>query len=102
MGCRHGEGSSGRANWDARVTLSIESMCLCGESPFEAEGLAFDGEERFIAADSPDKSTLWLRAIYRGSVVSMPPLASRRIDTVGVELLQEWIEAMDSDCVVPE
>lgn len=100
--CHRGEGTAGRANWDARFALSIEDMRLCGELPFEEVSLASDSEERLIAPGSPGKSTLWLRAIDRGSSISMPPLASHIIDAVGVELLQEWIEGMDSDCVVPE
>jgi len=98
--CHQGEGTAGRANWNARFTVSIEDMRLCGEAPFEPVSVTVDADERLLVPGAPGKSTLWLRAMDRGSSVSMPPLASHLIDTIGVELLNEWITAMDSDCEI--
>jgi len=93
--CHRGEGSAGRAGWDARFDTSFAEKGLCGKTPFEAVGDApFQLIEQLVAPQDHALSTLWLRAAARDGQIQMPPVGSGVQDPVGARLLADWIDAI--------
>ena len=92
--CHRGEGSAGRASWDARFDTPFAEKRLCGAAPFQAVGEStFAPIEALVAPGDHELSTLWLRAAARDGDVQMPPVGSRVVDADGAALLREWIDA---------
>jgi hypothetical protein len=70
---------------------TLDKMRIVDEKPVHATLDLADA--RLIAPGSPERSVLLKRIGIRGPN-QMPPLATHRVDEVGVALLTEWIRGM--------
>ncbi|HKP98485.1 MAG TPA: RICIN domain-containing protein [Fibrobacteria bacterium] len=92
--CHRGpQAAASRATWDARYTIKLKDMGVCNEQPFEK--VSGKDEERIIAPGKGGLSTIWLRAHVRDTSFQMPPIASKVPDTVGTDMLKDWIGTLD-------
>jgi glucose/arabinose dehydrogenase len=93
--CHQSGNLAGRASWDASHGLALGSRALCDQRPFELTHADELEEERLLVPGRHDLSTLWIRTSTRGSS-AMPPLGSAIVDQQGADLMQEWIESIQS------
>jgi len=91
--CHRGPETAGRATWDARYSVSLADRRVCNAAPFETVGVS-KILESILAPNAHGYSTMWLRAMSRGTPYSMPPIASSRVDEAGVDLLAQWIDSV--------
>jgi hypothetical protein len=57
--------------------------------------------QQIIAPGSARESGLFLRASSRGEAYSMPPLSTKEIDPVAIEVLRQWIESLPPQGAAP-
>lgn len=93
-GSCHRPGGPGRGGFDLRFSLGLAETGLCGNASLGNLGTA---SGRLLAPGARDQSVLYLRSSRRDSD-GMPPVASNQVDTLGVELLGAWIDAL-SGCL---
>ena len=93
----HRPGGGTPVNLDFRYSTAIAGTNSCAIDPTSGD-LGVTGAQRIVAGD-PSKSLVYLRINRRGAN-QMPPLASNRVDTDGVALIQQWIQQMGADCSV--
>ncbi len=84
----HRPGTGLRTEFDARWQTPAGERGLC-EQPPVAGDLGVEGA-RLVTPGEPSTSLVSLRA-GRRDANGMPPLASRRVDSRGVDLLDSWI-----------
>jgi uncharacterized repeat protein (TIGR03806 family) len=93
--CHRGAGGT-QSQWDARIDTPFASKGICNVSPSAPVTGAPD--EAYIKPGDHAASAIWWRMHLRGDD-QMPPLASVVADSVGADLLAEWIDALSpSDC----
>ena len=86
----HLEAGGGNARLELEFATAFEKTRLL-EAPMHA---TFDLKDaRLIAPGSPDRSVVLKRVGTRGPG-QMPPLASSRIDSEGLNLLREWVASL--------
>ncbi|HVJ18171.1 MAG TPA: PQQ-dependent sugar dehydrogenase, partial [Polyangiaceae bacterium] len=95
--CHRGptQSDAGRARWDARFDTLFANKGVCDVAPVES--VSGNPLERLLAPGDHELSTIWLRAHQRDNLF-MPPLATVRVDTDGVALLEQWIDGL-AGCV---
>ena len=81
-----------RANFDARLTTPFADQDLVHGDL--AESLGIDGEAVLVPGDL-ERSVLFVRANSAGEFLSMPPLAKSLVDTEGMAVIAEWIDALE-------
>ena len=81
------------ANIDFRESTPFTESGTCNEAPVSGDLGITDAS---ILKPGDPAASLLLRRAERRDVHGMPPLASNLVDTVGVTLLQNWIESLDS------
>jgi mono/diheme cytochrome c family protein len=83
----HVEAGGGNAQMDLEFGTALEKMRLVDVKPLHQ---TFDlPDARLLAPGAPERSVLLHRMGTRGAG-QMPPLASNRVDTAGLELMREW------------
>ena len=82
-----------RANFDARLTTPLASQNLVNGELVESLGI---NNESVITPGSLSSSILFHRMASAGESFSMPPIAKFLVDDAGVDVLSEWILALDS------
>ncbi|MFB6264029.1 MAG: sorbosone dehydrogenase family protein [Bradymonadaceae bacterium] len=89
----HRPGTGLRSGMDTRFGTSFADTGMCGEKPTTGD-LGIDGA-RLLKPGAPDQSLIHVRADRRDAD-GMPPLASRKVDSRGVQLLANWIRSVSS------
>ena len=89
----HRPNAPGRGNIDLRFSRSLSETMACNKAPEEGD-LAVAGA-RVIASGDAARSLLTLRMRALDDK-RMPPLGSQVVDEAGVQLLGEWISALQS------
>jgi uncharacterized repeat protein (TIGR03806 family) len=89
----HVEAGGGNAAMQLDYPTAWDKMRLIDAKPVHQ---AFNLKDaRLIAPGDPDRSVLLHRISQRGpNTGQMPPLASSRVDTAGVDLLTEWCKSL--------
>ncbi len=91
----HRPGGPTPANIDVRYDTPMVDMGICDVLPEQGDlGVA---SARIVAPGDPASSILSLR-MQRRDVHAMPPLGSELVDADGVQLMIDWITAMDAAC----
>jgi uncharacterized repeat protein (TIGR03806 family) len=85
------------ANFDARYSTPLARQGLINGPVVIDENI---DRSRVIAPKDIWRSILFMRA-DTNDAIRMPPLARMTIDTVGVDLLQQWIDSMPGPPVLP-
>lgn len=94
--CHRPDGGA-NSTLDLRFDTPLGATRACAEVPGQGElGLA---DARLIAPGDPERSVLLARMNRRGRA-QMPPVASNRIDTASVQLIEDWIRSL-STCERP-
>jgi len=89
----HRPGGSAQGDMDLQYTTALNATHACDITPtFGDLGLA---NARIIAPGSDARSVLVAR-INRVGTDAMPPLARHVIDTVGVQLIKDWVNSLTS------
>ena len=87
----HVEAGGGNARMELEFTRKLDDMRLIDARPQHASfGI---GDAMLVAPGQPDRSVLVARVSRRGAG-QMPPLCSRVVDEVGVNLIKDWIAAL--------
>ncbi len=84
----HNENGTVPADWDARASLPLFETGMVNGL---AENGTFHPDDRLIVLGNDQRSVIVNRAAARNNYTRMPPLGSNVIDTVGVQLLTDWI-----------
>ena len=82
-----------RANFDARLTTPLASQGFINGELVESLGIS---NEAVIVPGSLDSSVLFHRLASAGESFSMPPIAKSLVDEASVDVVREWIQALDS------
>jgi uncharacterized repeat protein (TIGR03806 family) len=91
--CHRPNGGAGRAAMDLRFGTSFHDTKSCGATPIVDDlGMA---DSKLIAPGKPQSSVVSIR-IHSTDAKRMPPLASRRVDDKGVQLIDTWISSMNA------
>ena len=90
----HRPGGPTPVNLDFRYTTSLSATNACDTVP-QAGDLGLGSAARIIAPGNAGNSVLLARVSRRGTD-QMPPLASNRVDSQGVQLLTQWIDGLAS------
>jgi hypothetical protein len=87
------EAGGGNAQMQLDFPTAWDKMRLIDAKPVHQ---TFDlPDAKLIAPGAPERSVLIHRVGKRGpNTGQMPPLASSRVDTAGVELLTEWCKSL--------
>jgi mono/diheme cytochrome c family protein len=89
----HRPGGGTPTSLDLRYTTSLAQTNACDIAPQAGDlGIA---NARLIAPGSAARSIVVARS-NRRDAAAMPPLASTRVDTAGVAVLSNWINALTS------
>jgi hypothetical protein len=91
--CHRPGGEAGRATMDLRFSTTFAGTNTCGVAP--AGGDLGVAGATLVAPGSPDSSIVSLRG-RRLDGSRMPPLATRRVDPEGVNLIDSWIRGVSS------
>ncbi len=90
----HVESGGGNARMQLEYNTALDKMQIISHFPqHETFGIT---RPRIIAKGRPDDSVMLARLNRRGRG-QMPPLVSNRIDEPAVDLMRQWISAMQSD-----
>ncbi|MFK7920565.1 MAG: PKD domain-containing protein [Bacteroidia bacterium] len=90
----HQPGTGNRAVFDARLTTDLSNQDIINGSVIEALGLS---DARVIVPQNVGQSVTHYRMNSLLSGVAMPPLAKNKIDTEGVQLIEDWINSLTPD-----
>lgn len=88
----HRPGGPTSVGIDLRFDTPLAAMDIVDEPP-QAGTLGIDNA-RIVAPGSRETSVLWQRMNTLDDGQRMPPLASHRVDTAGVDLIGEWIDQL--------
>jgi uncharacterized repeat protein (TIGR03806 family) len=88
----HRPGGPTPVDLDLRFTTSLANTLACDVMPVNDLGIA---NARRIAPGSAARSTVVAR-VNRTGADAMPPLARHTIDTLGVQLLTDWVNGLTS------
>lgn len=89
----HQRGAGGTALIDLRYDLDVESMKLMDAVPLQGH---FDlPDARLVVPGAPSRSVLFHRMAVTGTG-HMPHIGAERVDPQGVQLIHDWIGAMDA------
>ena len=89
----HRPESTGQGPMDFRYGTALGAMRVCNEPPLNGT-LGVDGARILVPRD-PGRSLISLR-MHTLQAGRMPPLASSRVDEQGTQLIDGWIEAIES------
>ncbi|WNJ17714.1 PA14 domain-containing protein [Pontibacter sp. G13] len=89
----HRPGTANRSEFDARLNVPLFAQKLFGEPV--SNDLGIEGAKLIVPQDTA-KSLLYQRLKSTREGVGMPPIAKRKVDTAGVNLIVEWIMNMTS------
>jgi hypothetical protein len=89
----HGTSRPQGAQWDARFEIPLANAQIVGA---RLSNDTNDDVLRVIAPGSLEHSQLYLRVSSTDRDQRMPPLGSTRPDPMFLELLKEWISALDN------
>jgi hypothetical protein len=89
----HVEAGGGNAQMELEFTTALEKMRLVDAKPVhQTFGLP---DAKLIVPGVPERSVLLHRMSSRGEKSGqMPPLATRRVDTEGLDLMREWCRSL--------
>jgi uncharacterized repeat protein (TIGR03806 family) len=90
--CHRPDSGGGRATMDLRFGTTLADSKTCGMAPV-VDDLGLAAPAHIIAPGSPETSVL-SRRVHALDANRMPPLATRRVDTDGVKLLDDWIRGL--------
>lgn len=94
--CHRGTGGA-QSIWDARITTSLANKGLCGVTPIKTVTNS-PSKEHYINPGDHLTSSIWWRVQHRGQD-QMPPLVSTIADSLGTNLLANWIDGLSLiDC----
>ena len=85
-----------QANIDLDYRVPVANMNICNVAPDHGD-LGINGA-RIVTPGDHARSLLWERMQRRDSF-GMPPLGSTLVDTAGRQLLLDWIDAMNQNCL---
>jgi uncharacterized repeat protein (TIGR03806 family) len=88
----HQPGGSAQGNMDLRFTTSLSNTNACDVAPTLGDA-GISNDPRLIAPGSAARSVVVARVNTTGAG-AMPPLTRHQIDTQGVQLLTQWIDAL--------
>ncbi|MEM7293685.1 MAG: PQQ-dependent sugar dehydrogenase, partial [Pseudomonadota bacterium] len=89
----HRPGGPTPVNLDLRFSTSLNAMGICDVAPNAGDlGLS---DPRIVAVGDASRSVL-IERINRRDAVAMPPLASELVDASAVQLLSDWVNALQS------
>ncbi len=88
----HQPGGIGEGNFDLRFETPFAQMNLCNIAPNDPLDLM---DPRYIVPGDSSRSML-LERITRLDSARMPPLATSAVDTQAVDVIEQWIDGMDS------
>jgi len=89
--CHGGPNGPSGTSMDLRAQTPLSAMGLCGV-PAQREDLG-DPAMRRVVPGVRGKSLVHARAARR-DVLAMPPLATRRVDAAGLDLVGRWIDGL--------
>ena len=84
----HAPGGTVPAGFDARGQTPLFSTSLVSASP---QGGVFHPNDRLLVPGQPERSVIAHRMAGRNGYSRMPPLATSVTDTVGIQLVEDWI-----------
>jgi mono/diheme cytochrome c family protein len=90
----HRPGGGAQSDMDLRYTTALSATNACDVAPTLGD-LGVTPDPRLIAPGSAARSVVVAR-VDRTGTGAMPPLARHQIDTQGVQLLTQWIDALSS------
>ncbi len=91
--CHNPENGAGRAQMDLNYATPLADMKICNTRP-NGETLG-QANPLLLSPGHPDTSILYLRHASIDENFRMPPLGRSRVDKVGVNLMRQWIGAME-------
>jgi uncharacterized repeat protein (TIGR03806 family) len=90
----HRPGGSGQGELDLRASTPFRLTKTCDELP--QQGDPIEGGGVLVAPGDPLSSVLYFRMTSEDSSWRMPPVGSQVVDALGSELIQDWIESLES------
>ena len=87
----HRSGSTIQARFDARMEESLENQGLLYGDVIKDLGIP---GARVIIPGDPEKSLLYLRMKSVHEEISMPQIGKNEVDSLGVELIGNWIQSL--------
>lgn len=92
--CHRPDNPAGQARIDFRFDTSWVGMGVCNALP-QHGNLGVLGA-KLLQPEDETRSIFFLRAVSFDRSVRMPPLATRRNDDIGTDLLRQWIRSVGS------
>jgi uncharacterized repeat protein (TIGR03806 family) len=89
----HGVNENLRATWDARYQTPLANQGII-DGPLSGEADLPVGT-RVVYPGDPALSALWLRDGSNDAALRMPPIGRQNVDEVYLDLLEQWIRALD-------
>ncbi|MEM9141477.1 MAG: Ig-like domain-containing protein [Bacteroidota bacterium] len=90
----HRPGTGNRGDFDLRLNLETIQTGLLSASPYLPLGIP---NEKIVDPGNIGTSILYHRLNSTDPAIRMPPIAKNKIDTSAVQLIEDWINQLDSE-----